>query len=69
MAANDVCMKRYVITREIPEIGAKTPDELKGAAKVSCAAIRDIGNQVQWVHSYVMKDKVILPDVSSPLKS
>ncbi len=48
----------YVIEREIPDAGKLTPDELKGIAQKSCAVIRGIGPQIQWIHSYVTGQKV-----------
>lgn len=49
-------MKRFVIERQLPNIGAAGPEELKGAAKTSNAAIAKVG-RVKWEHSYVTKDK------------
>ncbi|OWU85137.1 membrane protein [Oceanicola sp. 22II-s10i] len=45
-------MKRYVIEREIPGVGAMSGDELCGAAAASNAALAEIGKDVQWQHSY-----------------
>ena len=50
-------MKRYMIERDIPGIGAMSPTELGGAAKASNKAIEEIGSDVQWLHSYVAADK------------
>lgn len=50
-------MKRYVIEREIPGVGALSGDDLKGAAATSCNALAKLPNRVQWVHSYVTDDK------------
>ena len=46
-------MKRYVIEREIPEVGAFQPDQLKGAAAKSNEALAQLAPKIQWVHSYV----------------
>ena len=48
----------YVIEREIPDAGKLTPAQLKDIAQKSCAVIRGIGPQIQWVHSYVTDQKV-----------
>ncbi|NZA25623.1 DUF4242 domain-containing protein [Luteimonas sp. SJ-92] len=51
-------MPRFVIEREIPDAGSLSPEELKGISQTSCAVIRDLGPQLQWVQSYVTADKV-----------
>lgn len=50
-------MKRYVIERDIPGVDKMGPSELSGAAKTSNAALAQLAPKVQWVHSYVAKDK------------
>ncbi len=53
-------MHRYVIEREIPDIGSSGRDELKGAAGQSndvLAAMQSEGKHIQWEHSYVAGDK------------
>jgi hypothetical protein len=50
-------MKRFIIEREIPGIGAMSLTELCGAARASNQAIGQIGNDIQWQHSYVANDK------------
>jgi hypothetical protein len=50
-------MKKYLIEREIPGVGAFTPDQLKGAAATSNAALEKLANKVQWQESYVTGDK------------
>lgn len=50
-------MKRFMIEREIPGIGAMSLTELCGAARSSNQAIGKIGNDIQWQHSYVANDK------------
>ena len=50
-------LKRYVIERDIPAVGAMTPPQLKGAAEASNAALSRLAPKVQWEHSYVAKDK------------
>ena len=46
-------MKRYVIEREIPEVGSFERDQLKGAAAKSNETLAQLAPKVQWVHSYV----------------
>jgi hypothetical protein len=50
-------LKRYVIERDIPAVGAMTPPQLMGAAETSNAALSKLAPKVQWQHSYVAKDK------------
>ena len=50
-------LRRFIIEREIRNIGSMTPPELKGAAEVSNAALAKLAPRVQWEHSYVAKDK------------
>jgi len=50
-------MKKYMIERDIPGVGAMTPEQLKGAAATSNAALAQLGPKVQWVESFVTPDK------------
>jgi hypothetical protein len=51
-------MPKYVIEREIPGAGNMSPQELQGASQKSCGVLRNLGPQIQWVHSYVTADKL-----------
>ena len=51
-------MPQFVIEREMPGAGSLSTDELKGASQASCAVLRDMGPDIQWVHSYVTDDKI-----------
>lgn len=50
-------LKRYVIERDIPDVGMMNRMQLKDAATTSNAALSKIGPKIQWQHSYVTKDK------------
>lgn len=50
-------MKRYMIERDIPGVGAFSLTELCGAARASNQALDQIGPGIQWQHSYVAGDK------------
>ena len=51
-------LKRYVIVRDIPQIGGKSAAEMGEVAKASCDALKRVGtDQVHWQHSFVAKDK------------
>jgi hypothetical protein len=51
-------MPKYVIEREIPGAGSLSPEELRGISQTSCGVLRQMGPQIQWVHSYVTGDKI-----------
>jgi hypothetical protein len=51
-------MPEFVIERNMPGVGGLGADELKGASQTSCAVLRDLGPDIQWVHSYVTDDKI-----------
>jgi hypothetical protein len=59
-------MPKFVIEREIPGAGRLSERELRGISQKSCGVLRELGPQVQWLHSYVTDDKVycvyIAPD-------
>jgi hypothetical protein len=50
-------MKKYVIEREIPGVGTLGAHELKAAAQTSNAALAQLAPRVQWLQSFVAKDK------------
>lgn len=51
-------MKTYLIEREIPNAGKLSAPELKGISQTSCGVLKDMGPQIKWIHSYVVKDKI-----------
>ncbi len=51
-------MPKYVIEREIPGAGKLTADELKAISQKSCAVLRKLGPEIQWIESYVTGDKL-----------
>ena len=59
-------MPKFVIEREIPDVGKLSPEQLKAVSQTSCGVLREMGPQIQWVHSYVTDDKIycvyIAPD-------
>ena len=50
-------MHRFVIERDIPDIGIMSSDELSGAANTSNTALAKLAPKVQWEHSYVADNK------------
>jgi hypothetical protein len=59
-------MPKFVIEREIPRAGQLTPEQLKAVSQTSCGVLREMGPQIQWIHSYVTDNKIyclyIAPD-------
>ena len=51
-------MPKYVIEREIPGAGRLTSAELQGISQKSCSVLQDMGPQIQWLHSYIVDDKI-----------
>ena len=51
-------MPKYVIERDIPGAGKMSPAELQGASAKSCSVLDGIGNEIQWIYSYVTDDKI-----------
>jgi hypothetical protein len=51
-------MPKYVIERPIPGAGNLSPQELQAISQKSCGVLKQLGPQIQWVHSYVTDDKV-----------
>jgi hypothetical protein len=51
-------MPKYVIEREIPNAGKLSAVELQGVAQKSCDVLKEMGPQIQWLHSYLSDDKI-----------
>ncbi len=51
-------MPQFVIEREMPGAGLLSGGELQGASQQSCSVLKDLGPEIQWVHSYVTDDKI-----------
>ena len=51
-------MPKFVIERDIPGLGAMSPEQLRGASQKSCSVLRALGPQIQWLHSYVTADRL-----------
>lgn len=51
-------MNMYVIEREITGLGEWTSEELKAASQTSCGVLKEMGSDIQWLHSYVTGDKM-----------
>ena len=62
-------MPKYVIERNIPNVGSLKPEELKAISQKSCGVLRNMSAQIQWLESFVTADKIyciyIAPDERS----
>jgi Protein of unknown function (DUF4242) len=51
-------MPKFVIEREVPGAGSLTDIQIREVSMRSLQALKELGAQIQWVHSYVTEDKV-----------
>ena len=51
-------MKTYLIERDIPGAGKFTPEQLKAISQKSCAVLKEMGPEIEWIQSYVTGDKI-----------
>lgn len=51
-------MPQFVIEREIPGAGSLTEDQIREVSLRSLDSLKQMGPQIQWIHSYVTEDKV-----------
>lgn len=50
-------MKKYMIERDIPQVGSLNSQQLRDAASKSNAALRQLGPDIQWLESFVAGNK------------
>lgn len=51
-------MNRYLIERTVPGAGAMDQAALAAITHQSNVVLRDLGPDIQWLHSYVSDDKI-----------
>ncbi len=51
-------MPHFVIEREIAGAGTLSESEIRDLSLRSLDVLREMGPQIQWLHSYVTEDKV-----------
>ncbi|MBV9182836.1 MAG: DUF4242 domain-containing protein [Acidobacteria bacterium] len=51
-------MPKYLIERDIPGAGKLSAQELKAISQKSCGVLNRLGPEIQWIESYVTKDKI-----------
>jgi hypothetical protein len=66
-----VNMPQFIIEREMPGVGSLDQSELKAASQGLCNVLRDLGPDIQWVHSYVTDNKsycIYRPPSEDPIR-
>lgn len=62
-------MPQFVIEREIPGAGSLSETQIREVSLRSLQTLKEMGPQIQWLHSYVTEDKVycvyLAPDEDS----
>jgi hypothetical protein len=60
---------QFVIEREIPGAGTLSESQIRDLTLHSLQTLKEMGPQIQWLHSYVTEDKVyciyLAPDEDS----
>jgi hypothetical protein len=51
-------MPKFVIEREVPGAGSLTDAQLREVSQKSVSILKELGPNIQWLHSYVTGDKV-----------
>lgn len=51
-------MPKLIIERDMQEVGTLSDADFQGAAQKSCDVLRELGPEIQWIHSYVTADKI-----------
>ncbi len=52
-----MALRKFIIERDIPEVGTFEREQLRGAAAKSNEVLEQLGSDIQWVESYVADDK------------
>ena len=50
-------LRRFIIERDIPQVGSLERDQLREAAAKSNSVLKQLGPDIQWVESYVADNK------------
>lgn len=51
-------MPKYIIEREIAGAGDWTQENMAEITQKSCSILKDMGPEIEWIHSYVTDNKV-----------
>ena len=53
-----MALQRFIIERDIPEVGSLGRQQLKEAATKSNEVLRKLGPDIQWVESFISDDRM-----------
>jgi hypothetical protein len=66
---NYATMPQFVIERDLPAVGKLSEAQIRELSLHSLEVLKEMGPQIQWLHSYVTEDKVycvyLAPDEKS----
>ena len=52
-----MALRRFIIERDIPEVGTFEREQLRQAAAKSNEVLNQLGSDIQWIESFVAADK------------
>jgi hypothetical protein len=52
-----MALRKFIIERDIPEVGSLEREQLRGAAAKSNEVLRQLGPDIQWLESFVAQNK------------
>src|SRR3954452_1244070 len=53
-----ICMKKFVVERNLPGAGNLSPEELQAISQTSCEVIDKLEKPYHWIQSYITGDKI-----------
>jgi len=51
-------MRRYVIERDMPEVGALSDEQIRSTAGISNSVLDELGSGIQWIQSYATANRI-----------
>ena len=51
-------MPKFIIERNMASVGSASQSDLRETSEKSNNVLRDLGPKIQWIHSFVTKDKI-----------
>ncbi len=51
-------LRKYMIERNLPDIGTQPPEAMCGVAQTSKNVLAELAPKVQWIESFVARNKV-----------
>ncbi len=51
-------MPKFVVERDLPQASSLSPEQLRAMSQKSRGVLQEMGNETQWVESYVTDDKI-----------